>query len=143
MIQRRAYVQCLPEYLVINTASHRVVMAYQRINTIQPVQVGRVYDIKAIKGREKLFIKPLQSENALEVQISEYPVSEKRLRRNFSRFVLNPRNKGFIFIVKYPQQLGLELSTFQDHSRSRRSEEQSRYLDPIERLQYQNPSKTF
>src|SRR4051812_37397631 len=51
--ERQAYVQCLPQFLLINTMFNRVFVSYQRINSTQPVQVARVFDIKTIKkGRE-------------------------------------------------------------------------------------------
>jgi hypothetical protein len=142
-MQRKAYVQCLPEYMVINTASHRVVVAYQRINTVQPVQVNKVFNVKEIKGREQTFIKPLSGDTALEVELKEFPVPEKRLRRHFSRFLLSPRDKGFVFIVRYPSQLSLEISTYTQNALDQRAEEQQRYLDPIERLKYQESGKMY
>ncbi len=142
-MQRRAYVQCRPEYLVIRTAFHTVAVAYQRFNTIQPVQVGRVYNIKEIKGRERTFIKPLAGDSALEAIVSDFPVSEKRLRRHFSRFVLSPREKAFLFIVPRPQQLSIELNSFIQRARDTRAEDQLRYLDPIERLKYQKSGNVF
>jgi hypothetical protein len=141
-MERRAYVQCRPDYLVIRSAFHTVAVAYQRFNTIQPVQVGRVFNIKEIKGRERNFIKPLAAENAVEALVNDFPVSEKRLRRHFSRFLLSPRDKAFLFIVPRSQQLSIELNTFIQRARDTRVADQQRYLDPIERLKYQNTSRT-
>jgi hypothetical protein len=140
-MERRAYVQCRPEYLVIRTAFHTVAVAYQRFNTIQPVQVGRVFNIKEIKGRERTFIKPLAAETAVEALVGEFPVPEKRLRRHFSRFLLSPRDKAFLFIVPRAQQLSIELNTYIQRARDTRVADQQRYLDPIERLKYQNTSR--
>jgi hypothetical protein len=140
-MERRAYVQCRPEYLVIRTAFHTVAVAYQRFNSIQPVQVGRVFNIKEIKGRERNFIKPLAAETAVEAMVADFPVPEKRLRRHFSRFLLSPRDKAFLFIVPRSQQLSIELNTFIQRARDTRAADQQRYLDPIERLKYQNTSR--
>ncbi len=142
-MERRAYVQCRPDYLVIRSAFHTVAVAYQRFNTIQPVQVGRVYSIKEIKGREQTFIKPLAGDTALEAVVSDFPVSEKRLHRHFSRFLFSPREKAFMFIVPRPQQLSIELNSFIQRARDARSEEQTRYLDPIERLKYQKTGNMY
>jgi len=142
-IERRAYVQCLPQYMLIRSPFHSVAVAYPRFNSIQPVQVGRVFDVKAIKGRERHFIKPLAGENALEAEVGEFPVSEKRLKRHFSRFLLSPREKGFVFIVPKPQQLSIELNTYMQRSMDERQSEQQRYLDPIERLKYQESNKLY
>ncbi len=142
-IERRAYVQCNPQYLVIRAPFHSVAVAYQRFNSIQPVQVGRVFEVKSIKGRERHFIKPLSAETAVEAEVSDFPVPEKRLRRNLSRFVLSPREKGFIFIVPRPQQLSIELNTYMQRAMDQRGTDQQRYLDPIERLKYQDANKLY
>ncbi len=142
-IERRAYVQCLPQFMVIRAPFHSVAVAYPRFNSIQPVQVGRIYDVKAIKGRQRHFIKPLAGENAVEAEVGEYPVSEKRLRRHFSQFLFSTREKGFIFIVPRPQQLSIELNTYMQRAQDQGKAEQQRYLDPIERLKYQQSNKTF
>jgi|GEM_PF-1040546 hypothetical protein len=137
-MERRAYVQCHPQYLVIRTAAHSVAVAYQRFNAVQPVQVARMWNMKEIKGRERHFIKPLAGETALEAEVNEFPVPEKRLYRNFSRFLFSPREKGFIFIVPNPSALSIEISTYTQNALDQRDAEQQRYLDPIERLKYQD-----
>jgi hypothetical protein len=142
-IERRAYVQCLPQYLLIRAPFHTVAVAYPRFNSIQPIQVGKVFDAKSVKGRQRHFIKPLTAETAIEAEVSEFPVPEKRLRRHFSPFLLSPREKGFVFIVQKPQQLSLEINTNMQRSMDQRGEDQQRYLDPIERLKYQQPNKLY
>ncbi len=115
-------------------------MAYQRFNSIQTVQVGRVFDIKSFKGRERLFIKPLAAEPAIEAELTSMPeaVSEKRLHRNFSQFLFSPRTQGFIFIVPNYQKLGFELNAHMQQARDRqRNAQQQGYLDPLARAQIQ------
>jgi hypothetical protein len=141
--ERQAYVQCLPQYLLVNTMFNRVFVSYQRINSTQPVQVARVFDIKTIKkGREKDQIKSLLGETALEVSLQEFPIPEKKLYKRFSRFLFSNRDKGFIFIVPKPTALSLEINTYMQSAMDTRNEDQQRYLDPIERLKYQN-TKTY
>lgn len=141
--ERQAYVQCLPEFLLVNTMFNRVFVSYQRINSTQPVQVARVFDIKTIKkGRDKQQIKPLLGETALEVALQEFPVPEKKLRKRFSQFLFSNREKGFVFIVPKPTALSLDINTYTQNALDTRDEDQQRYLDPIERLKYQN-TKTY
>ncbi|SRR5258707_786711 len=151
LMVRQAFVQCRPEYLLISTLSHRVFVAYTRINSIQPVQVGRIFDTRADKktagknalsDREKKLVKAVLGDPALEAEVSAYPLPEKTLRKRFSRFLFSTREQGFIFIVPKPQALSIELSSYMQRARDRSDEDQQRYLDPIERLKYQN-NKTF
>lgn len=139
-MERRAYVQCLPDYLLIRSAFHSIAVAYQRFNSIQTVQVGRVFDIKSLKGRERQFIRPLAAEPAIEAELSSMPaaVTEKRLHRHFSQFLFSPRTQGFIFIVPNYQKLGFELNAHMQQARDRqRAAEQPGYLSPLERAQMQ------
>lgn len=147
LAERQAYVQCLPDYLVIHTLLHRVFVAYQRINSVQPVQIGRIFDIKADKKtagknalstRDKELIKPLIGEGAIEVEMSSWPKTEQQLRKTFTRFMFSTREEGFIFIVPKPQTLSIEITTYMQRALDTRDADQQRYLDPIERLKYQN-----
>jgi len=151
MGERQAYVQCRPDYLVVHTLLHRVFVAYQRVNSVQPVQIGRIFDIKADKktakgnalsNREKELIKPLIGDSAVEVELSSWPLPDKKMRKNFSRFLFSTREEGFIFIVPKPSTLSIELTTYMQRALDTRDADQQRYLDPIERLKYQN-NKTY
>jgi hypothetical protein len=143
LAERRAYVQCLPDYLLVNTMFSRVFVAYQRINSVQPVKVAHMFDITNIKkDNERKLIKPLAGEAALEVSLAGYPLPEKKLRKMFTRFMFSSRGDGFVFIVPKPSALSFEIGTFSQRSASKGMEEQQRYLDPIERLKYQN-NKTY
>ncbi|MEP7287727.1 MAG: hypothetical protein ABI947_18390 [Chloroflexota bacterium] len=143
LAERRAFVQCLPDYILISTMFQRVYVSYQRINSVQPVQVGRVFDIKSIKKeREQKLIKPLLAEPAVELVLSSFPLPESQLRKAFTQFLFSTRNIGFIFIVPKPSALSNEISTFMQRAADERDADQQRYLDPIERLKYQE-GKTF
>jgi hypothetical protein len=140
--ERQAYVQCLPDFLLINTMFHRVYTSYARINAVQPVQVGKSFDIKNVKGTvKKESIKKLVAEPAVEVKLTEFPVDEKVLRRRFSQFLFSTRETGYILVVPKPTALSLELNTYTQRSLDKRDADQQRYLDPIERLKYQNQSQ--
>ncbi|HLY26252.1 MAG TPA: hypothetical protein VKQ72_07925, partial [Aggregatilineales bacterium] len=121
LLVRQAYVQCLPDFLLVNTLLHRVYVSYQRVNSYQPVQVGRIWDIKldkktggknALTDQEKQTIKPLLADTALEVELREFPFPEQKLRKTFSRFLFSTRETGFIFIIPKPPALSIELSSF-------------------------------
>jgi len=141
-IQHRAYIQCKPDYLLIHLAFRRVAVAYQRINSLQPVQVARNWDLKSIKSSEKALIKPLAAETAVEVELTSYPMDEKKLHKLLGWFLLSTRTAGFVFIVPKPTALSVEINSYIQEATDKRQEDQQRYLDPIERLKYQN-TRTF
>lgn len=128
---RRAYVQCHPDYLVINTGSGRVAIAYQRFNALKPVKVAGLFKLKDEKGRQKAILKPLMRETALEALVSEFPLPEEQMRRRLHRFLFSPRDKAFLFIVPRSTSLSLEIATFTDRARTAAREDA--YQDPFER----------
>lgn len=133
MEKRRAYVQCQPDYLLINAANARVAIAYGRINTTKSVKVAEVFAPKEIKGRDRTFIKPLSGELALEMIVSDFPLPEKTIRRRLNRFLLSPRDQGFVFIVPRPRDLNLEINTAMDSLRQRQRDEETSYVNPLDR----------
>jgi hypothetical protein len=137
---RRGFVQCHREYLLINTASGRVAVAYPRVVTSKPVAVRDLYPTKKEKGRNRAIIKPLAHKNALELIINEYPLPEKEIRRRLHRFVFTPRDTGFLFILERPGELNVEIMKYQDAlRRTQRDEELSKFRgDPITRMQNQS-----
>lgn len=142
-IQHRAYVQCKPDYLLIHLAFRRVAVAYQRINSIQPVQVARNWDMKSLKSRDRALVKPLAGETAVEVELASFPMDEKKLKRRLGWFMFSTRTQGFVFIVPKPTALSVEINSYIQESKDTRDAEQQRYLDPIERLKYQNSGRSF
>jgi hypothetical protein len=131
--KRHAWVQCQPDFLVINTSAGKVAVAYRRVNTIKTVKLGELFPKRGLRGRDKGFIRPLLGELALEVVLREYPIPEEEIRRRISRFMFSPRDTGFIFVVPRPADLKLEINTAQNNLREAERAEQNRYIDPMAR----------
>lgn len=133
---RRAFVQCQPDYLLINTASGRVAVAYARFNTLKPVKVGSLYKKEDLKGRTGNILKPLLKETALEALVSDYPLPESDMRRRLGRYLLSPRDQGFLFIVKKASDLNMELSAFISRAREANigAQAPASYVAPFERV---------
>ncbi len=140
---RRAYVQCHPDYLLINTGSGRVAVAYQRFNTFKNVRVGDLYRWKDYKARERGYIRPLVAESAVEAVLKEWPLPEPVIRKRLNRFVISTRDTGFVFIVPHPTEFRMEIDKFIDRMRTAaKNAETEKYTDPIERMRRQE-KRTF
>lgn len=141
--ERRAYVQCLPDYLLINTAAGRVAVAYQRFNTFKSVRVGDMYPWKEYRGRQRDFIRPFAAETAIEAVVKEWPLPERAIRKRLSPFVISARDTGFIFIVPRATDFRMEIDRYVDQARTAIKEaEAEKYSDPIERMRRQE-KRTF
>jgi hypothetical protein len=141
LIARRSYVRCQPDFMVIHAPFNTVAVAYSRIVSNQLVQVNKIYDLEKLKGREKTIIRPLLAESAVEMEINDWPLPEKRLHRYFTRFLFSTREKGFIFIVPAPTNLNNEIGTYMQDALDRREAAQRRYLDPLERARNSKPGQ--
>jgi hypothetical protein len=133
----RAYVQCLPDYLLIRTAGSRTAVAYPRLTMVKSEKVSALFNRGELRGGDLRLIRPLMGEIALEIPVSEFPFPDKVMRRRLNRFVFSPREKGFVFIVAGHMQLATEIDTFLNNYRSARDQSgRDRYLDPIERAKF-------
>jgi hypothetical protein len=138
--ERRAYVQCMPHFFLINTAGKRVAIAYQRIQQVRTVKVGTVFPKDTLKGRDLTLVKQMIGDLGLEIVLNDFPLPQREMRRRLHKLLISPRETGLIIVVPVPQQLSIELETFQSRAREQAAEK-ARYLDPIERMRFQEPSK--
>lgn len=137
--ERRAWVQCQPDYLLINTGAGRVAVSYARFITVKSVRVADIFKWKDYKGRQRDFIKPLAGEGAVELVVNDFPLPEGTIRKRLSQFLITTRDKGFIFIVPRPSDLSFEINTFVERARQAAAEaSKERYHDPLERAQRQH-----
>lgn len=136
--ERRAFVQCQPDYLLIHTASSRVAVSYQRFNSVKSVKIGDIYRWREYKGRDQQLTKPLAGDTAVELVVKDFPLPDRVLRVRLSKFLISTRDKGFIFIVPRPTELSVDLNTYRDRFYEALKEaEGSRYTDPIDRMRRQ------
>ncbi len=131
----RSFVQCRSQYLLIHAPFNRFAVGYSRVVSNQLVRIGAVYPLETLKGSRRAIMKSLLPESAVEVEINEWPVPERRLRRYFSPFLFSTRERGLVLIVPEPSKLNNEITSYLQNARDRRSESERRYLDPIERAQ--------
>jgi hypothetical protein len=135
--ERRAYVQCTPDYLLIRTAGHKIAVAYQRLNAIKTVRVADIYPKDIVKPSHLRYIRPLYGEPAIEVVVNDFPIPEAKLHKYLSDFVISTRETGFVFIIRYPTKLATEINAFMEDYRYANESSQRRYMNPMERAEQQ------
>jgi hypothetical protein len=141
-MEKQAYVRCRADHLQVHTMSKNIKLPYSEINSVQSVLVGQVYIIKELKGRDREFMEPLKNEQAVEVEVSQdFWKGENKIRKGINNMIFSPRKGGFILIVEGPSQFSIEINRFTQESLDRRSDAQTRYLDPIERLEFQGKGR--
>jgi hypothetical protein len=134
LAKRRAYVQCRPDLLEIHTPFYRVLVSYRRVKTVQSVQVLQLFPRNSLKGIGKPLMIPLMGMTALEVEVSSWPASRRKLQRFLSRYLFSPRVQGWVFIVP---NYSLLMREIEDRRQQKDDVEKGRsagYKDPFERL---------
>jgi hypothetical protein len=133
---RRAYAQCRADHLLLSSLFRRLRIPYETMNNVQSVQMGKVFNVDSLKRElDRELLTQFLPESALEIELNKLPKPLTWLRRRWPRLMISPRSEGFIIVVPKPAQLAIEISAFQQRLRDAAS--LTRYLDPIERAQYQ------
>lgn len=135
LAKRRAYVQCRPDLLVVRTPFYRVLISYRRIKKVQPVQVLQLFPRDSLKGIGKPLVTPLLGMTAVEVEVSSWPASKRKLHRFLSRYLFSPRVEGWVFIVPNYSLLMREIELRHQQKDDVEKGRTSGYKDPFERLQ--------
>ncbi len=140
---RLAYVQCLPDYLLINTSSGRVACTYRRINTFKTAPVEVFFPTKGAKGRQKYILNALAKERvagkyairALEMLVDEYPLPPKTIQRRVGKMMISPRDQAFLFIVRDAGGLEQEITSYMDLARQKlKGDDPNAFKDPFARI---------
>jgi len=133
--QRRAYVQCRPDLLVVRSPFRRTVISYRRIENVRAVPVSDVFDRKKVKGLGGVLLSPLWGMMAVEVQMKSWPASLKWLRRLHGRYLFSPKTESWIFIVPNYSLLVRDLEEALQRKKHAERRTSDGYLDPIARLE--------
>jgi len=134
LAKRRAYVQCLPDVLLIRTPFYKVPISYRRLKMAQPVQVSQVFPRESLKGMGKPLMKPLLAMTAVELHMKSWPTSKKRLKRFMSHYLFSPRSEAWILIVPNYGMLIRQIDAASHRKMETDQGRASSYEDPIERL---------
>lgn len=133
--KRRAYVRCRPDVMEIHTPFYRTLVSYRRINLVQSVQVLQLFPRDSLKGMGKPLVIPLLGMTAVEVQVSSWPGSKKRMQRFLSRYLFSPRVDAWVFIVPNYSMLMREIEERRQERDDADKGRSAGYRDPFERLQ--------
>ncbi len=135
LAEKRAYVQCRPDLLVVRSPFRRTLVSYRRIRQVRAVPLGDVFERQQVKGLGRVLLAPLWGMMAVEVQMRSWPSSLKWLRRWHGRYLFTPKGEGWVFIVPNYSLLMRDLEEAQQRKKLAESRHTSGYLDPIARLE--------
>ena len=135
LAERRAYVQCRPDLLVVRSPFRRTLVSYRRIRGVRAVPVSDVFDREKVKGLGRVLLSPLWGMMAVEVRMKSWPTSRRWLRRLHGRYLFSPKEESWVFIVPNYSLLVRDLEEAQQRKKHAQRQMSSGYLDPIARLE--------
>lgn len=133
---RRAYVQCLPDVVIVRTPFHSLRVSYRRITSIRAMPVAEAFKGVRLGGMGRPLVKPLRKEMAVVVMVKSWPVPKRGLRRRMGRWLFVPKGEGWVLIVPDTSRLMREMEELQQRKLEADRRAAAEYEDPIDRLRY-------
>jgi len=124
--RRRAWVQCLPNHLRIQTPIYPLVISYGRIKQVLPQPFSQIFNPAKEKAARRSWLQPYWGQTALAVQISKYPVRRAWLRLWFSAYLLSSDTPGFVFLVEDWMGLSRQIDDFRTAWETRRTKKRQK-----------------
>lgn len=121
IMRGRAFVQCRPDSLRIQTPLLRLAISYGRINTVRPVVVKDMHPPSRLRRSQRRFLEPLFGLTAVGVTVSSYPMRLGWLRLLLGQYMFTRDAPGFLFVVDDWMTLSRQIDVFRDQWRDRKS----------------------
>jgi hypothetical protein len=131
LARQHAYVQCFPNYLKIRTPFLSVVISYKRILQVRPVDYHSQIHVSALKSTQRRLLHPFLGKTVVLLELSHFPVGERRLRTWVPWFMFASETTGFVLVVEDWMKLSRQISTFSDRWITRRQAHQRRSMGPL------------
>jgi hypothetical protein len=95
-----AYVQCLPEYLLLHFAFLRLVVSYSRVRTTRSVLHGQVHPPASQPRSRRALAARLAGKQCVAIELMSYPKAFFLLRAQTHPFLFLGEQPGFLFAVE-------------------------------------------
>ncbi len=114
ILPRMAYVQCLPDYLLLQVGLFRLIVSYSRVRASHSVQHGQIHDPKTQpRSRRKLAVR-MALKQCVAIELSTYPMAFFLLRNLTHPFLFLGEEPGFLFAVE--DWMGLDREVDEKHA---------------------------
>ena len=99
-LPRAAYVQCRPEYLLLQLGFLRLIVSYSRVRTTRSVLHGQIHTIASQPRSRRALAKTLAGRQCVAVELTSYPMAFFLLRAMTHPFLFLGEQPGFLFAVE-------------------------------------------
>jgi hypothetical protein len=109
LLPRAAFVQCLPEYLLLRLGFLRLIVSYSRLRTSRTMQHGQIHPPDAQPRSRRALAKRMASRQCVAMELTSYPMAFFLLRGLAHPFLFLGKEPGFLFAVEDWMGLGRDL----------------------------------
>ncbi|MBN2083695.1 MAG: hypothetical protein JW748_00625 [Anaerolineales bacterium] len=108
-LPRLAYVQCLPDYLLLRLGLLKLIISYSRLRTSRSVQHGQIHSPKSQPASRRALAVRMALKQCVAVELTSYPIAFFLLRALTHPFLFLGEEPGFLFAVEDWMGLGREV----------------------------------
>ena len=116
-----AYVQCRPDFLLLQTPLLRLAISYSRIRSVRPIIFREMYPPAKQRWSQKHFLEPIFGLTGVGVTLASYPISHRWLKFWLNDYLFTLDAPGFLLMVDDWMTLSRQIDVFRDHWRDRKA----------------------
>jgi hypothetical protein len=109
ILPRMAYVQCKPDFLLLQVGLLRLIVSYSRLRTSRSVQHGQIHSPKTQPRSRRALAVRMALKQSVAVELTSLPAAFFLLRTLTHPFLFLGEEPGFLFAVEDWMALGREV----------------------------------
>lgn len=111
IVRKSAYVQAASDHLKLVTPFYRVNISYQRMRSLHPALIMRIFPAGKQGWAENNYLEPFSNFTALILELNSYPLNPRLLRLFFPRQIFSPYSRGLVLLVDDWMALSTEVDS--------------------------------
>jgi hypothetical protein len=109
LLPRAAFVQCLPDYLLLRVGFLRLIVSYSRLRTCRSIQHGQIHHPSTQPRSRRALAVRMAFKQCVAMDLTSYPMAFFLLRALTHPFLFLGEEPGFLFAVEDWMGLGRDL----------------------------------
>jgi hypothetical protein len=109
LLPRAAFVQCLPDYLLLRVGFLQLIVSYSRVRTSRSVQHSQIHSPASEPRLRRSLAKRMALKQCVAIDLTSYPMAFFLLRTLTHPFLFLGKEPGFLFAVEDWMGLGRDL----------------------------------
>lgn len=109
-----AFVQCLPDRLLLQTPIFRLAISYGRIRALRVVDFNFMHPPSRLGWSQRRYLAPCFGRTALAVDLIGWPLDRRALQLFLNQFYFCTDDVGFLLLLHEWMEFGRELEDFRE-----------------------------